>query len=116
MSCSTEPQHQLLLLSNWCLEQNSRKRACAFAEPSCVINLIRQHSISNYKALTEELSVTHKAYAQHRNQSLENATPEQYLERARLAVNWGEHAMRCAILMLSTGTTVICLALCTKRG
>ena len=25
-------------LSNWCLEQNSRKRACAFAEPRVVGN------------------------------------------------------------------------------
>jgi hypothetical protein len=54
----------------------------------------------NYKALAEKFATAHQSFLRNRQQSFKNATPEEHLERARLAVTWGELAVRCVILML----------------
>lgn len=54
-----------------------------------------------YKRLAAEHGTAHTAFRVYLNETRRNATPEQHLERARLAVAWGEAAVRFVILMLS---------------
>lgn len=70
-----------------------------------------QAAYNEYKRLAEEHARAHIAFTTYLRQTSDHPTPEQHLERARLAIVWGEAAVRYVILKLSAGT-VIFLTLC----
>ena len=66
-----------------------------------------QTAYNNYKLGVERLTVTHQAYMRDRAVQLKNATPEQHLERSRLAVAWGESAVKCVFFLFFSILTMI---------
>jgi hypothetical protein len=60
-----------------------------------VFPIIMRLACSIFKALAEELATSYKAYVRNRSLKNKNATPEEQLERARLAVHWGESVVKC---------------------
>lgn len=63
---------------------------------------------NEYKRRAAEHGTAHTAFRDYMNVTRRNTPPEQHLERARLALAWGEAAVRCVIPMLSPATA-ICL-------
>jgi hypothetical protein len=70
-----------------------------------------QAAYDEYKRRAHEHGTAHTAFRNCLNDTRRNTTPEQHIQRAQLAVEWGEAAVKYVILMLSAGT-VICLAPC----
>jgi hypothetical protein len=53
-----------------------------------------QTAYDRYKQFAEDIGTPHKAFTDYQRATAKRTTPEQHIERARLAIEWGKAAVK----------------------